>query len=69
MKTGAGVIYCCQNTPRGPHPRRNGGIPMEFRYEAERIYLTDDHGRMAAEITFHQRSDRAMSIDHTYVSP
>lgn len=29
----------------------------------------DDHGRMAAEITFHQRSDRAMSIDHTYVSP
>ena len=42
---------------------------MEFRYEAERIYLTDVHGRMAAEITFHQRSDRAMSIDHTYVSP
>ena len=42
---------------------------MEFRYEAERIYLTDDHGRMAAEITFHQRSDRAMSIDNTYVSP
>ena len=31
---------------------------MEFRYEAERIYLTDDHGRMAAEITFHQRSDQ-----------
>ena len=32
-------------------------------------FITDDHGRMAAEITFHQRSDRAMSIDHTYVSP
>ena len=42
---------------------------MEFIYEAERIYLKDEAGRMAAQVTFHQRSDRAMSIDHTYVSP
>ena len=42
---------------------------MEFIYEAERIYVKDENGRMAAEVTFHQRSDRAMSIDHTYVSP
>src|SRR5699024_1684958 len=45
------------------------GTPMEFIYEAERIYVKDENGRMAAEVTFHQRSDRAMSIDHTYVSP
>ena len=43
--------------------------PMELIYEAERIYMKDGSGRMAAEVTFHQRSDRAMSIDHTYVSP
>ena len=42
---------------------------MGFIYEAERIYVKDENGRMAAEVTFHQRSDRAMSIDHTYVSP
>lgn len=42
---------------------------MEFIYEAERIYVKDASGRMAAQVTFHQRSDRAMSIDHTYVSP
>ena len=42
---------------------------MEFIYEAERIYVKDVSGRMAAQVTFHQRSDRAMSIDHTYVSP
>lgn len=42
---------------------------MELIYEAERIYLKDNHGRMAAEVTFHQRSDRCMSIDHTFVSP
>ena len=42
---------------------------MELIYEAERIYLKGDDGKMAAEVTFHQRSDRAMSIDHTYVSP
>ena len=42
---------------------------MEFIYEAERIYVKDENGRMAAEVTFHQRPDRAMSIDHTYVSP
>ena len=42
---------------------------MEFIYEAERIYVKDVSGRMAAQVTFHQRSDGAMSIDHTYVSP
>lgn len=42
---------------------------MEFIYEAERIYVKGEDGRMAAEVTFHQRSDRAVSIDHTYVSP
>ena len=42
---------------------------MEFIYEAERIYVKNEAGRMAAEVTFHQRSDGAMSIDHTYVSP
>ena len=42
---------------------------MELIYEAERIYYKNEQGRMAAEVTFHQRSDRAMSIDHTYVSP
>lgn len=42
---------------------------MEFIYEAERIYVKDASGRMTAQVTFHQRSDRAMSIDHTYVSP
>lgn len=42
---------------------------MKFIYEAERIYLKDEAGRMVAQVTFHQRSDRAMSIDHTYVSP
>ena len=42
---------------------------MELIYEAERIYYKNEQGRMVAEVTFHQRSDRAMSIDHTYVSP
>ena len=42
---------------------------MEFIYEAERIYVKDESGRMAAQVTFHQRSDRAVSIDHTNVSP
>ena len=42
---------------------------MELIYEAEHIYYKNEQGRMAAEVTFHQRSDRAMSIDHTYVSP
>ena len=42
---------------------------MEFIYEAERIYTKGTSGGMAAEVTFHQRTDGAMSIDHTYVSP
>lgn len=42
---------------------------MELIYEAERIYMKDDQGKMAAEVTFHQRSDRCMAIDHTFVSP
>ena len=42
--------------------RENG---MEFIYEAERIYVKGEDGRMAAEVTFHQRSDRAVSIDHS----
>lgn len=42
---------------------------MEPIYEAERIYFKNDQGKMTAEVTFHQRSDRSMSIDHTFVSP
>lgn len=42
---------------------------MELIYEAERIYLKDERGKLAAEVTFHQRSDLCMAVDHTFVSP
>ena len=36
---------------------------MEFIYEANRIYINDEEGKMIAEITF-----PLVDIDHTYVS-
>lgn len=41
---------------------------MEFIYEANRIYINDEEGKMIAEITFPLIGDKLVDLDHTYVS-
>ncbi|MGI5891933.1 MAG: GNAT family N-acetyltransferase [Bacillota bacterium] len=40
---------------------------MDFIYEANRIFLNDENGRMIAEITFPEVSQGVVNINHTYV--
>ncbi len=40
---------------------------MEFVYEDERIYSTDDNQRLMAEVTMPKRDDKRTDIDHVYV--
>lgn len=42
---------------------------MDFQRERGRIYLPDEAGHTTAEVTFCQRPDGRMCIDHTYVAP
>ncbi len=41
---------------------------MEFRIEKDRIFATDDAGKMVAEVTF-PTVDGVSVIDHTFVDP
>lgn len=41
---------------------------MTFQHESERIFCTDESGRLLAEITFPIR-DGVADIDHTFVDP
>lgn len=40
---------------------------MEFTYEANRIYLADETGKMLAEVTFPDVSSKCVNINHTFV--
>lgn len=40
---------------------------MEFIHEPERIYGTDENGKVVAEITFPQREPGVFTIEHTIV--
>lgn len=42
---------------------------MNWYYEPERVYSTDEKGKLIAETTFFQKEDGVINIDHTYVSP
>ena len=39
----------------------------DFISEGNRIYLTDDDGKMVAEITFPETAEGEYTIDHTFV--
>lgn len=40
---------------------------MDLKYETGRIYMTDDHGAVVAEVTFPAVSADVVNIDHTFV--
>lgn len=42
---------------------------MDWKYEAGRIYSTDDKGEVMAEATFVYLENGNVDIDHTYVNP
>lgn len=42
---------------------------MEWKYESERIYSTDENGELMAEVTFFHKTDNEINIDHVYVNP
>ncbi len=42
---------------------------MEWKYEEERVYGTDEEGALLAEATFKQVGSDIVNIDHTYVIP
>ncbi len=42
---------------------------MNWQYEKNRIYSSDENGKLLAEATFFQTPNGEMNIDHTFVSP
>ena len=40
---------------------------MEFKKEENRIYKTDDTGKVIAEVTFPETAEGVYTIDHTFV--
>ena len=42
---------------------------MNFIEQKNRIYAQDENGKLLAEITFPERSDSLICIDHTFVDP
>lgn len=40
---------------------------MNFITEANRIYYTDENGKVIAEITFPETAEGVFNIDHTFV--
>lgn len=40
---------------------------MQFKTENNRIYYTDETGKLLAEVTFPDREDGTAEIDHTFV--
>lgn len=40
---------------------------MDFMYEEERIYATDDNQCLLAEVTMPKRDEKRTDIDHVYV--
>ncbi len=40
---------------------------MEFKKEANRIYLENEKGEMIAEVTFPRMSEAVVNINHTFV--
>lgn len=41
---------------------------MDFTYTQDRIYLSDEHNNVLAEVTFPAVDDHTADINHTYVS-
>ncbi len=42
---------------------------MDFKQEANKIYLNDDSNHMIAVVTFPKLSEGIVNIDHTFVDP
>lgn len=42
---------------------------MEWKYENQRIYSTDNKGELMAEVTYTNEKDDEINIDHVYVNP
>ena len=40
---------------------------MDFKFEKNRIYLTNEKGKCVAEVTFPQVSQDEVNINHTFV--
>ena len=40
---------------------------MKFNQEKDRIFAEDETGKLIAEVTFSQRADGAVDINHTFV--
>lgn len=40
---------------------------MEFTYEQNRIFLLDDTGKLLAEVTFPDKTEHIVDINHTFV--
>jgi len=40
---------------------------MEFKYEADKIYLENENGKCIAEVTFPLISENEVNVNHTYV--
>ncbi|WP_026581756.1 GNAT family N-acetyltransferase [Bacillus sp. J33] len=43
-------------------------MSAEIKKEENRFFVNDDHGTIAAEITFTPSGESKITIDHTYVS-
>ncbi|MCL2201665.1 MAG: N-acetyltransferase [Oscillospiraceae bacterium] len=42
---------------------------MEFSFESNRIFATDDSGKVIAEITFPETEEGTVDINRTFVDP
>ncbi len=42
---------------------------MNWKFEDERIYGSDEKGELMAEVTFAAKENGEANIDHTYVNP
>lgn len=42
---------------------------MRFLHEKNRVYVEDEGDKLIAEVTFPQREDGVMEINHTFVAP
>lgn len=42
---------------------------MDWKYESGRIYNMDDKGELMAEVTFEDKGDAKINVDHVYVNP
>lgn len=42
-------------------------ITMQFQYDTNRVFLTDEQNKLLAEVTFDTLSDTSVDITHTFV--